>query len=511
MSDPRPTREYLIELVKRDPEEIVDLVCSLWNRAEMLQQKVAELLQKIAELQRNSRTSSKPPSTDKGNFANPPKPKPKSLRKKSGKKSGGQPGHPGSTLQQSVTPDHIEEHRLGNSAVCPECGGPLDISPTGKALDPHDCECRQVFELPPIRIEITEHRAEKTICHRCGTAVTATFPEGVAAPVQYGPTVCAVALYLGAYQMIPYQRLAETFDELFGCPLSEGTLGNIVISGGRAAAVAMEPVREALRHSAIAHADETSCNVMGKRHWLHVFSNSVLTCFHLDAKRGAEAMARGGMIPGYCGKLIHDCLAAYSLFQACLHYYCNGHLQRELTYVYEEMKQGWAKDMIELLLEAKKLADREKSRPPDSRHIIGEGTVNRIMARYVKIVLAGLDINPEPPPLPPGKRGRVKRSKPLNLLRRLDTRPREIMGFFAEPDAGIPYDNNQAERDLRMDKVREKISGMFRSEEHGQAFCEVRGVISCVRKQGRNMLESLKELIVSPLKLGESLAAAKGT
>jgi transposase len=371
VSDPRPTREQLIALAKRDPEAIADLVLSLWSRVEALEAKVAEL-------QRNSRTSSKPPSSDKGNFANPPKPNPKSLRTKSGKKSGGQPGHPGSTLQQSATPD------------------------------------------------------------------------------QYGPAVRATALYLGGYQMIPYQRLAEMFGELFGCPLSQGTLGNIVCSGGRHAAAAMAPVREALRKAPTAHADETGCRVMGKRHWLHVFSTSFLTCFHLDAKRGAEAM-------------------------------------------------------VDLLLEAKELADREKTRTPEARRIIGEGTVERIMAKYSRIVIDGFAINPEPPPPPPGTRGRVKRSKALNLLHRLDTRACEIMGFFALPESGVPYDNNQAERDLRMMKVRKKISGTFRSEEHGRAFCELRGIVSSVRKQGRKMLDSLKELIVSPTQLGESLAAAVET
>jgi transposase len=219
VSAPKPTREQLIALAKRDPKAIADLALSLWNRVEAL-------AAKVAELQRNSRTSSKPPSSDKGNFANPPKPK--SLRRKSGKKSGGQPGHLGSTRTQSATPDHIEEHRLDRAAVCLKCGGPLEIAPSGIPLHPQNCECRQVFELPAIRIEITEHRAEKTFCQRCGAAATAAFPEGVAAPVQYGPTVRAVALYLGGYQMIPYQRLAETFRELFACPLNQGTLANIV-------------------------------------------------------------------------------------------------------------------------------------------------------------------------------------------------------------------------------------------------------------------------------------------
>lgn len=302
----------------------------------------------------------------------------------------------------------------------------------------------------------------------------------------------AAALYLGGYQMIPYQRLAEMFNELFGCPLSQGTLGNIVCSGGLQAATAMQPVREALRKAPVAHADETSCGVGGARQWLHVFSTPLLTSFHLDAKRGAQAMERGGMIPGFTGNLLHDCLGAYNTFEECWHNFCNAHLQRELTYLHEQMDQPWAADMIALLLEAKELADREKARAPGARHVIGEKTVDRIMAKYSRIVIDGYAINPQPPSPPPDKsgrkkRGRKKRSKALNLLNRLDTRPWEIMGFFALPEAGIPYDNNQAERDLRMMKVREKISGTIRNEEYGKHFIELRGTISSVRKQGQEL------------------------
>jgi transposase len=170
MGDSKPTREQLIALAKSDPEAIADLVLSLWSRVEALEAKVAEL-------QRNSRTSSKPPSTDKGNFANPPKPK--SLRRKSGRKSGGQPGHLGHTLPQSATPDHIEEHRLDSAAVCLQCGGPLHVSPPGEPLHPQNCECRQVFELPAIRIEITEHRAEQAVCSSAAEpSAPPRFPKG---------------------------------------------------------------------------------------------------------------------------------------------------------------------------------------------------------------------------------------------------------------------------------------------------------------------------------------------
>lgn len=501
MKRERPTRKQLIELAKRDPEAIADLVLMLWDRVEVLEAKVAEL-------ERNSRSSSKPPSTDKGNFANPPKPK--SLRRKSGRKPGGQKGHRGDTLQQSETPDHIVEHRIDEDpdgkARCPKCGTELPPGHAGP-LERGQCECPQVFELPAIKIEITEHRAEKRVCGHCATEVTASFPTSVSAHVQYGPGVQAAALYLGGYQLVPYQRLTEIFDELFNCKLSAGTLANIVKRGGRNAAMAMDPIREALANGKLAHADETGCTVHGKRNWLHVFSTAVLTCYHIDAKRGSEAMLRMGLLERFRGALIGDCLGAYNLFTVCWHYYCNAHLQRELVYVLEQMEQQWAGEMIDLLLEAKKLRERENARSQGQRRVIGAATRERIQTRYCDIVMKGLKINPEPPPLPgKKKRGRIKRSKPLNLLIRLDTSYLRIMGFFEFEN--VPYDNNQAERDLRMMKVREKISGTFRSEDHARAFCDIRSIISCARKQSKGMLTTLATLVESPESLGCDLAKA---
>lgn len=444
----------------RDPEGMADLALAFWDRFEILEAKVASL-------ERNSRSSSKPPSSDKGNFSNPPKPKPKSLRRKSGKKPGGQKGHPGDTLQQTKTPDHIEEHRLSAESRCPACGAIHSPKTPEKALAREACVCRQVYDLPPIEIEVTEHRAEKACCQDCGNIFSAAFPPEADSHVQYGPRLQGAALYLGSYQMIPYQRLAETFREIFHCSLSQGTLANIVRRGGKRARLAMQPIRQALLQAKTAHADETGCSVENQRQWLHVFSTAKLTAFHLDAKRGAEAMERAGLIPNFRGNLVHDGLGAYHSFRNCAHFFCNAHLQRELVYLHEEMDQKWAGDMITLLLEAKKLAAREANRKEASRHVIGEKTIKRIMAKYSDIIIAGHAVNPEPPPPPPGKRGRVKRGKALNLLKRFDENALEIMGFFV--DGNIPYDNNQAERDLRMMKVREKISGTYRSGEYGQA------------------------------------------
>jgi len=492
-----PSEEQLIELAKADPEAIGKLCFELFKRVAALQAKVESLEAKVAELERNSRTSSKPPSSDSGNFTNPPKPK--SLRRKSGRKPGGQKGRRGDTLERVADPDHILEHRLGEKDRCPKCGAVMGEA-AGELSAAH-CECRQVFELPAIRLEVTEHRAEKRRCHQCGTAVTAAFPEGVAAPVQYGPRVRATALYLGGYQLIPYQRLSDIFADLFDAPLSVGTLANVVKRGGAKAAEAMKPVRKALVRADVAHADETGCRVKGKRHWLHVLSTAKLTSFHIDARRGHEGMNRPGLLERFRGKLIHDFLSSYYRL-LCRHFLCAAHLLRELTYLHEQMDQSWAEDMIELLLEAKKLREREDARGPKQRRVIGERTRQRIRERYCEIVLAGLAMNPEPPPTPK-RRGRPKRGKALNLLIRLEDRYEEIMGFFEHE--GIPFDNNQAERDLRMMKIREKISGTFRTEEHATLFADIRSVVSTAHKQARNLLVTLTEMLHAPESLGDSL------
>ena len=247
MKRKRPTEEQLIELAKSDPEIFVKQFLMLWDRVEALEAKVADL-------ERNSRTSSKPPSSDSGNFTNPPKPK--SLRGKSGRKPGGQKGRRGETLERVATPDHVVEHRLGEADHCPKCG--VAMSEKDRELDAAQCECRQVFELPAIRLEVTEHRVEKRVCGGCGTEVAASFPAGVTAPVQYGERVQATALYFGVYQLVPYQRLSEMFADLFAAPLSVGTLANFIQRGGAKAAETMVAVREALVEAEVAHADKWS-------------------------------------------------------------------------------------------------------------------------------------------------------------------------------------------------------------------------------------------------------------
>jgi transposase len=295
----------------------------------------------------------------------------------------------------------------------------------------------------------------------------------------------------------------EIFDRLFGCPISQGTLANFLRRAGAKARVVMAPVREQLCKAQTAHADETGCRVGGKLHCLHVFSTAKLTSYHIDPKRGAEGMDRMGMLGDYTGRLVHDFLSGYYRFE-CEHFLCAAHLLRELTYLKEQMDQPWAGKMIELLLEARDLAERECTRDEGTRRVIGERTHLRINLCYARIVQEGLAMNPEPL-APPGKRGRIKRGKALNLLIRLEEHYEEIMGFFEYP--GVPFDDNQAERDLRMMKVLEKVSGTtFRNVDHAMAFCELRAILSTAAKQGLKLLDTLADLLNSPAEVGDRLA-----
>jgi transposase len=268
---------------------------------------------------------------------------------------------------------------------------------------------------------------------------------------------------------------------------------------------ALGPIKQALIESPVAHADETGCTINGKRYWLHVFSTDQLTAYHLDAKRGRDAMERMEILPNFKNLLIHDCLGAYFTFTGCRHGLCNPHLLRELTYLHEQLDQTWAGEMIRLILRAKDLADREQARPENARRVIGPGRLENILTEYHELLDWGYAVNPEPPPNPPGKKGRPARGKSLNLLDRLRKYWEEVLGFFFYPGV-YPFSNNQAEQDVRMMKVREKLSGGSRNEDYGKGFCHVRSIISSARKQGRNLFETLTALQASPLNLGYSLA-----
>jgi len=491
----RPTRDELIKQAKEHPEQVADLVLTLFDlvekQAAQIESQAAQIKKleaRLVTLERNSRNSSKPPSSDQGNFSN--KPKPKTTRKSSGKKRGGQVGHKGTTLRQVSTPDHIVKHKLPATLFCPKCQQQTNTCPTGT-------QTRQVFDTPSIEIYVTEHQAQQCQCQHCNATLTADFPKEASAPVQYGTNLQALCVYLNSYQLIPYKRLSEMIKALFGLSISAGTIANMISSAGVKAKQTQEVVDEALRKVNILHSDETGCRLKGKRAWLHVASTSHLTSYHFDLKRGQEAMINADILPSFTGRLIHDCWGAYNRFSQCNHGLCNAHLIRELIYASEELKQPWAQPLLDLILKAKTLTDQH----PEGLEKFSQ---KDLLEQYRSLIQQGLELNPEPTPIV-GKRGQLKRSKQLNLLRRLDQKQSEFLAFMTHPE--VPFDNNQAERDLRMMKTREKISGGFGTEQRAIDFCSLRSVISSSLKQGRDVLDSISSMLIAPNATGLTLVS----
>lgn len=456
------TREELLPLARTHPEALVDIILALQEQVARLEARVKEL---EAQLARNSSNSGQPPSSDGLS-----KPSPKSLRAPSGRKPGGQPGHPGQTLQRVKTPDHIEVHRL---EACPHCDGrEVGREP---ALD---YESRQVFDLPPRSLEVTEHRAEIKGCPQCGEQARAEFPAGVGAPVQYGPRFESLLVYLNQQQLLPYDRLAQLCADLFGQPVSAGTL----VAANERAFARLEPFAQALAEqipqAPVVHLDESGLRVAGKLHWLHVAATAQLTCYGAHPKRGAEAMDALGLV-GACRQwVVHDHWKPYFTYQDCLRALCNEHLLRELKFLWEEQAEVWARQLSDLLLALRQRAQK--------RGEFSARQYKRAVQEYRAALRRGRCRHPR---LAPGQ-GRCAQSKAANLLDRLEDFEWSILAFLW--DARVPFTNNQAEQDIRMIKVRQKISGCFRTLRGAQMFCRIRSYLSTCRKQGKNVWAALQ-------------------
>jgi transposase len=426
------------------------------------------------QMAKNSRNSSKPPASD-----GPNKPKPKSLRKKGERKTGGQKGHKGHTLEQTDNPDHTVVHAVVD---CSNCGCDLSGQPSDEPTK------RQVFDLPkPTGLEATEHQAEKKTCSNCHHVNRAEFPTGVNAPVQYGPRVQATATYLRDYQLLPSQRTCELLFDLYGIKISEGTVANIIGTFGESLVKTNNATVEIIKESPVGHFDETSISVEKKRLWLHVASTNTATHYQVHEKRGREAMEAIGILPKFQGRAVHDHWKPYLTYD-CGHALCNAHHLRELIFIHEEHNQKWAQDMIDCLLTIKKAVDEAKNKGLDR---LSEAQLRDFEAQYQKVLAAGYAENPLPEQLPgeKKKRGRCKKTKSRNLLERLDNYRKETLMFMY--DFRVPFDNNLGERDIRMIKVQKKISGTFRGRKGADSFCRIRSYISTARKNGVGALDAL--------------------
>jgi len=458
--------EELKSKLRETPPEVIAYIVSLHEKIEKLETRVKEL---ESRLKLNSRNSGKPPSSD--GYA---KKNRKTIDTKD-KKAGGQPGHKGNTLKQSSEPDHIDYHNPHN---CSQCGHNLD----GENVI--SIEKRQVFDLPPPpTIEITEHQSFTVRCPHCGSKTSGVFPEHVTNSVQYGPRIKSYLTYLSHYQLIPYERVTEMCEDLFGFSISPGTVVNLTHNLSNKLELFEENILNVLKNEPVIHNDETGVRVDGKLSWLHVTCTPSFTHYSLQRKRGNEGIDEIGILPEYKGISVHDFWGPYLSYQ-CEHSFCNAHIIRELIRVEEETSQQWASKLIELLLQAKEI----KEFYHNDGVLIPPVILSSIKETYNELVQKGLDENP-PPIISGVKRGRKKKGFVRSLLERLNEWNTGVLKFIDY--ILVPFDNNQAERDIRMMKVKMKISGGFRSFDTGEAIVRIRSYISTIRKNGINVIEGI--------------------
>ncbi len=460
-------------------DELGGHVAALCGRVVVLEAESAALQTENAALRArlgtDSHNSSKPPSSDGPGS----RPQPKSQRVVSGRKAGGQPGHAGQTLRLVEDPDEVAVHRPAHCRVCGE-----DLAGVPVVWQ----ERRQVVDIPPIQVRVIEHRVETKCCPGCGVETSGAFPAAVTAPVQYGPRVATLGVYLNQEQLLPLERTCAVLDEVCGCPISEGTLERAVANCHEQLAQTEAAIKWGIEQATVAHFDETGLQIEDRTAWLHVASTPDLTFYAAHPKRGRAAMEAIGVLPAFQGRAMHDGLAPYWQFEQCQHALCNAHHLRELTFLEEQLGQPWAADLRALLGEMKRTVDRARAQ---GLLALPAETQQAFEQRYATILAAGFRANPLPEHT--GKRGRPKRGKARNLLERLREHQEATLAFLA--DFAVPFDNNQAERDIRMTKVRQKISGCFRTATGAERFCRIRGYISTLRKQGIPIFSALGQAI----------------
>jgi transposase len=457
--------------------ELVEMVVALLSRVEALE---AENQRLRAELAKNSGNSSKPPSRDPATERSRQAEARRAKRSREGKvrRPGKQPGSDGTTLAMVENPDEVVVHA---PVVCAGCGGSLaDAEITATAR-------RQVVDLPVVTPTVTEHQAQTRRCGCCGATSSATFPDGVRAPVSYGPRVKAIVVYLLARQHIPVARAQEAMADLFGLKISAGTIDACYAEAGRRLKGFIAALVAFLRTLPVLHADETTDRIGTVTCWMHVVSTASFTLIHASATRGLEAVRTAGVLIGYRGVIVHDRLALYWKLTAARHGICSAHLLRDLAQAATVATQKtWAEGLAALLVEINTACD-------DARHrglkTLAPATRNAFTARYDQLVADGLAANPDPPP---GRKRDALARQSYNLAVAFRTHKKPILAFMNNLAVGMT--NNQAERDLRPVKLHRKISSCFKSQAGAERFAHVRSYLSTTRKHDIAALDALTEL-----------------
>jgi transposase len=462
-------------------EELIALIAALRAENAALKARIAELERRLGL---NSSNSGKPPSSDGLN-----KPvRVNSLRERSGKKPGGQKGHKGETLRQVTDPNEVVDHYPSACSMC------------GASLDPETSvghSARQVFDLPePAPLVVTEHRAHDCQCAICGAKTRALFPDGVNAPVQYGARIAAFVVYLLHYQLLPEDRLVELMADLFGVKLAAATIARMSRTCAERLRGFAETVRDLVAGALVKHMDETGFRIGGKTQWLHVASTALLTFYRVCAKRGS-------LLANVAGIVVHDHWKPYYTMQGVLHALCNAHHLRELKALVEIEREDWARKMQRLLRRACHAANLARERGVSLKPRL----IECFERCYDAILAEGLGFHAAQAPLARAamkgagnRRGRAPRRTGHNLLLRLATRKQDTLRFLYDP--AVPFTNNQAERDGRMMKLRQKISGGFRSLGGAIDFAVIRSFFSTAKKQGWNIIDTLTR---DPTNLAKSL------
>jgi transposase len=482
----RQYNEKLAQQLKRAKEK-------LWRQESLnyqLKRRIAEL--EAAAVTKDSHNSSLPPSTDgpAAKAANSIR-RTRSLRRPSGRRPGAQPGHPGRTRALSEQPDRVVTHA---PRECRGCGASLASGYIVKY------ERRQVIDLPPVKPLVVEHRALTKRCATCDALTKGRFPREVKAAVQYGTGVQARAVYLVNYQLLPYRRAGELLRDFFSCPISPGSLRRIITACSTRALLPEVEIKNRLKRSEVIHADETGLRVAGEGRFVHVASTAGLTHYSCDRRRGKSAMDEVGILPAFKGVSVHDGWPAYHYYYQCRHALCGAHLLRELIYIEESsphQRGQWAAPMAKLLIEIKEAVEQARSRGDTE---LSQERQAEFQRRYDRIVKRGSELNPERQRRREVKgaerrkaeRGRIGQSEARKLVARLERYRTEVLRFMT--DFRVPFDNNQAERDLRMVKLQQKTSGCFRTGQGAMEFCRLRSVISTARKQGQAVLESIEKV-----------------
>lgn len=479
------TREDILAVYAQGPEAVVALVTTLLARLSALEADMAGLKAAHAK---DSHNSGKPPSSDATRAGRAPK----SLRGHSGKRPGGQPGHPGTTLALRATPDRTAPHA---PAACAGCG---HVFAPDAPRRPVPGERRQVFELPPIQLVCTEHQLVECQCPACGAWSRGAFPPEARTTVQYGPGLLALGVYLTTQHLLPGARAAAVLTTLTGQRVSPATVQAAERRGATALAPVTARIHTGLARSPVVGFDETACYVgdlrlggPAARWWLHVACTPTLTHYTAHPKRGTAAHAAIGLLPTYTGTAVHDGYASYGTYAGCRHALCGVHLLRELTFLAEEgppATRRWATAFKRALQTMKRGAERARAAGAAA---LDGATLGRYRRRYAALLEQGEAA--EPPPVRTAARGRPTRSPGAQLLYRLRRDQAAVLRFLS--DLAVPFDNSESERDIRMTRVEQKISGGFRTPEGAATFCTLRGYLVTARKQGQHALTVLRDTL----------------